>query len=177
MHRNNVPIVSRAHAGFTLLELLLYVSIASSVLLLATMTTISIVDVQMKNVAIAEVEQQGSRALHTVLSTIRNSEDVTFPTAGLASTTATLNVYAVIDDPTRFDVVNGQLRMRRAATAAAMLTTPSVAVTSFVVTNISRPGTPGSARVHVTLRSVNGSGRQLYNYSRTFIGTATLRQP
>lgn len=164
-------------AGFTLIELILYVSIASSVLLLATMAAISLLDVKMKNRAIAEVEQQGTHAMFTVLSAIRNSESITFPTTGISSTTITLNVYPAPDDPTRFDLLNQQLRMFRGVGAAVPLTSTAVQVTSFRVSNISRPTTPGVARVHLTLQFANPSGKLLYNYSRTFTGSATLRQP
>ncbi len=163
--------------GFTLIELILYVSIASSVLLLATMSGIALMDVKIKNKAIAEVEQQGTHALFTVLAALRNSESITFPAAGVSSTTATLNVYAVPDDPTRFDVQNQQLRMARGAGSFMSLTSTAVAVTSFRISNISRPTTPGAARVYLTLRFVHASGKSLYNYERTFIGSATLRQP
>ncbi len=163
--------------GFTLIELMLYVSIASSVLLLATMTGIALMDVKMKNKAIAEVEQQGTHALFTVLSAMRNSESITFPGVGVSSTTATLNVYAVGDDPTRFDVQNQQLRMARGAGPFVPLTSSAVAVTSFRISNISRPTTAGAARVHLTLRFGHQSSKSIYNYQRTFVGSATLKQP
>jgi type II secretory pathway pseudopilin PulG len=163
--------------GFTLVELILYVSIASSILLLATMSAISLLDVRLKNKAIAEVEQQGTHALSTILRVIRNGEAVTFPTPGIASTTLTMNTYTVGEDPTRFEVVNQELRMIRGVTAAVPLTSNRAQVTSFQVMNVSRPGTPGSVRVYLTVRFAQQGAKVLYAYSKTFIGTATLRQP
>jgi type II secretory pathway pseudopilin PulG len=174
---NKIMLHSYRPKGFTLIELLLYVSIASSVLLLATMTTISLLDVKTKNRAIAEVEQQGSHALFTIVSALRNGESITFPTPGVSSTTLTVNVYPAVEDPTRFEVVNQQLMMARGLSAALPLTSNSVRITSFRVSNVSRPSTPGSARVYMTVQYASPSGRNSYQYTRTFIGTATLRQP
>lgn len=66
-------------AGFTLLELLLYVSI-SAVLLLSTVEFLdALLRSRVKNMVIAEVEQQGAQVLQQVTQAVRNSEAITTP--------------------------------------------------------------------------------------------------
>lgn len=163
--------------GFTVLELLLYVTISSSVLLIAVMFMGAMLEARIKNEVIAEVEQQGHAAMHKIVEVLRNGQSVVSPTPGNASTILSVATYAPLMNPTIFDVATGTLRIKEGATSTVPLTSSSVAVSGFSVHNVSRAATPGSVRVMFTVRYNAESLRGEYEYAKTFIGTGSLRQP
>jgi len=52
-----------------------------------------------------------------------------------------------------------------------------VTVSGLTFQNLSRSATPGTVRIQFTLTHVNPAGRNEYSFAKTFIGSATLRQP
>jgi len=167
----------RTRFGFTVLELLLYVTISSSVLLMSVMFMGALLEARVKNEVMAEVEQQGLSAMQTVTASLRNASGVTTPSAGSSGSVLTLATYAPLTNPTVFDVLGGTLRIKEGATSTVPLTNPLVVVSGFEVSNITAPGTPGSARVVFTLTYSSPSQKGAYTYAKTFTGTGTLRQP
>jgi Tfp pilus assembly protein PilW len=172
------PCVNRIrNRGFTLVEFLLYLAISSSVLLLAATFLGATLEAGVKNQTIAEVEQQGLLAMETMTRTIRNASSITAPTPGTSGATLTLVVPAVGDSPTVFTSSGDALFMEKGAAPPVALTNSYVVASALVFENLSSVGSPGSIRVSFTLTRTNVSGRFEYVYSKTFIGTASLRHP
>ena len=163
--------------GFTLIELLLYVSIASIILLATSVFLSTLLESRIKNQTIAEVEQQGLQVMQLITQTVRNAEAITAPTVGTSASSVTLDVITVASDPTVFDLSSGVLRITEGAGSAVALTNSRVTVSALTFQNLSRTSTPGTIRIQFTITHVNPSGRNEYNFSKTFIGSATLRQP
>jgi len=169
--------IPNSKRGFTMIELILYVALAS-VLLMATSAFLGVVlESRVKNQTISEVETQGMQTMHTILQTIRNAEAITSPTQGANATSLTLNVVNASNDPTIFDVSSGALRIKEGVGATISLTNSRVTASDVTFTNLSRTDTPGIVRVEFTLSLVNNSGRNEYDYSKTFISSASLRHP
>lgn len=51
-----------------------------------------------------------------------------------------------------------------------------VTVSNLTFTNLTRAGTPGNVRIQFTLTHINPSGRNEYDFSKTFYGSASLRK-
>lgn len=168
---------SRAsHKGFTLIELMLYVSVASILLLAASVLLSVMLAARIKGAVIAEVEQEGTYVAQIIAQTARNSTSITSPSAGATGSSLTLVVPTGALSPTVFDLSAGALRITEGATAAVPLTNVSrVTVSGLTVQNLSRSGTKGTVTAQYTVTSVNPSGRNEYDYSKTFYVTATLR--
>lgn len=163
--------------GFTLIELLLYVSI-SAVLLLAVSVFIStLLQSRIKNQTIAEVEQQGLQVMQLITQTARNAEAITLPAQGASASSLTLDVLTGASDPTVFDLSGGIIRIVEGAGSPVALINSRVTASALTFQNLSRASMPGTIRVQFTLTHVNPEGRNEYNFSKTFIGSATLRQP
>lgn len=163
--------------GFTLIELLLYVAISSVMLLAISFFLQTLLESRIKNQTIAEVEQQGLQVMQLITQTTRNAEAITSPLLGTSASSLTLDVITVISDPTIFDLSSGAIRITEGAGSPVALTNSRVTASNLTFQNLSRAGTPGIIRIQFTLTHINPEGRNEYNFSKTFIGSATLRQP
>lgn len=168
---------SASQSGFTLIELLLYVGIASIMLLVTSLFLSTLLQSRIKNQTIAEVEQQGLQVMQLVTQTARNAEAITSPAQGTSASSLTLDVIIVANDPTIFDLASGVIRVTEGGGSAVSLTNSRVTASAPTFQNFSRTNTPGTIRIQFTLTHVNPEGRNEYSFTKTFTGSATLRQP
>ena len=168
----------RKNQGFTLVELLLYVSVIGGLLIALSMFFATTVEARIKTQSIMEVDQQGALAMDYMLQTIRNADSVTSPTPPNNSNTLTLVVPTGSLSPTIFDTSGSNaLQVKEGVAAAIPLTNNKVAISGLSFTNLTRSGTPGVVRVSFTISRVNTAGRNPYEYQKTFTSTAALRRP
>jgi len=163
--------------GFTLIELLLYLSLAAVILLTITSLWGSVLAARIKNQAITEVQQQAVQAFQLITQIARNAESITAPAANATSSSLVLDVIDSAKDSTTINVSSGVLQITEGSSTAVTLTNTRVSVSNIVFSNLSRSSTPGSVRIQFTISHVNPASRNEYEYSKTFYGSATLRQP
>lgn len=159
--------------GFTLLELLLYVSVASILLVGVVSFLIVLQTARVKQTTISEVEQQGQQVMEYITQTIRNAEGVTSPTAGTDDSALTLDVVAAASDPTVIALSGGRLQVSEgAAPTTSYLTSDHVTISDLTFSNSAISGTRDSITVSFTLSYLNLAGTQEYTYEATFSGAA-----
>jgi type II secretory pathway pseudopilin PulG len=168
---------ARGRSGFTLIELILYVGIIGVLLLVISTFLSLLLQSRIKNQVIGEVEQQGLHAMRLITQTVRNADTINAPATGASGASLSLNTYTAAVNPTVFDLSGGVLRIKEGADAVVPLTNARVTASSLSVQNLTRTSTPGVLRIQFTLTAVNASGRNEYSYQKTFIGSASLRQP
>lgn len=161
--------------GFTLVELLLYVALVSSVVLVISVFFATVLPLRAKNQTIDEVEQQGRQTMQAILQSVRNAENINSPALGTGASSLSLQSLTAGLNPTIFDLSSGAIRITEDAGSAINLTSPTVTASDLTFYNYSRSGTPGNIRVVFTLTRVNTGGRNEYDYSKTFYGSASLR--
>jgi prepilin-type N-terminal cleavage/methylation domain-containing protein len=161
--------------GFTLIELLLYIAVLSTAITAIFIFFFMMLQARVKNQTISEVEQQGSQLMQLMTQTIRNSNTINSPAVGSPSSTLSLGMDDVSKNPTIFDLSGGVLRIKEGSGAIVSLTNSQVTVTNLQFSNISRTGTQGTVRIEFTITYNNVSGRNEYEYSKTFYNSATLR--
>lgn len=164
-------------AGFTILELLLYIGIASTVLLSASIFLSLTLEARVKNAALSEVEGQGVFLADLMGQTVRNSTGISAPSIGTTGSSLSVTTVSGATSPTVFSVASGALRVTEGAGAAVSLTNSRVAVSGLSISNLSRSGTPGTVRVSFTITYNNPSGRNEFDVSKTFTFSATRKQP
>lgn len=71
----------------------------------------------------------------------------------------------------------GALQVKEGSGNVVPLTNAKVQVSSVTFKNLSRSNTPGAVQVSFTVSRVNTSGRNEYDYQKTFTATAALRWP
>ena len=167
----------KTNRGFTLIELLLYIAISSVILLTVSAFLSTLLESRVKNQTIAEVEQQGVQVMQMITQTLRNADTINSPTIGTSAGTLSVNTYTSANNPTIFDLSAGVIRIKEGAGAAVPLTNSRITASALNFQNLSRASTPGTMRISFTLTQVNPSGRNEYNFTKTFVGSATLRQP
>lgn len=163
--------------GFTLVELLLYVAIASVMFLAISVFLSVLLQSRIKNQTIAEVEQQGFQVMQIITQTVRNANIINTPAQGASAPSLSINAYAIGNNPTIFDLAGGTIRITEGVGSAVSLTNSRITASALAFQNLSRAGTPGTIRIQFTLTHLNPEGRNEYSFTRTFIGSATLRQP
>lgn len=162
--------------GFTLIELLLYVAIVGSLLIAVSLFMALCLDARVKNQTISEVDQQGNLVMEQITQTIRNASGITSPAAGSSASSLTVTVPTPSFSPTVFSLASGVLQIKEGTGATVSLTNSKVQVTGLTFTNLSASGTNGIVRVSFTLSRVNPNNRNEYDYQKTFITSASLRQ-
>lgn len=165
------------NAGFTLLEMLLALGIAATVLLAASALLGTTLEARIRAQATQEVHEQGLSVLHTMLQAVRNAENVLAPLSGNTTTSLSLDVVPGALDPTIFSVTSDTLRTTEGLSAPESLTNSRIRISGFTIENLSRAGTPGTVRIQFTAENVNPSGRSEYTFQESFTGSATLRYP
>ncbi|OGD62601.1 hypothetical protein A2160_06250 [Candidatus Beckwithbacteria bacterium RBG_13_42_9] len=156
-----------SHAGFTLVELLLYASIVGAVVLSMAGFLSLLMQSRVKNQTISEVEQQGVQVMQIITQTSRNAASLNSPTQGQTASSLSL-------DATVFDLSSGTIRITEGGSPIS-LTNSRVTASALTFKNLSRTDTPGTIRIQFTLTHVNPQGRNEYNFSKTFYGSASLR--
>ncbi len=162
--------------GFTIIELLLYVSIAGIILFSVSGFLSVLLESRVKNQTIAEVEQQGAQAMQMITQTLRNGVSLTTPAFGATSTSLSLTTPIALNNPTVWSLFAGAIQMKEGTQATSTLTNARVTVSGLVFSNLSATSTMATTtRIRFTVTSVAPTGRQEYSYSEIFTGSATLR--
>ncbi len=167
--------ISRIGAGFTLIELILYIAIASILIVFSSVFIQSLMVSKTKNQTMMEVEEQGVQTLDILTQVIRNAQNINSPSAGESAAELSLAVDDPSKSPAVFDVSQNTLRLKEGNASAVSLTGNRVRVSGVEFRNLSRPGTPGIIRVQLTLSSASTGLGQEYQYSKTFYASAALR--
>lgn len=162
--------------GYTLIELLLYITILGSLLGAVAGFYAVTQSTQAKAQVISEVDQQGAMVIEAITHTIRNANGINTPAAGVTSAVASLSMPSAPSNPTIYDVSGTSLRIKQGTATTVLLTSPSVRVTNLAFRNLTRGSTDGALQVSFTLSSTNLSNRSEYSYQKSFTTTVALRQ-
>ncbi len=165
----------KSGAGFTLVELILYVAIASVMLTLISIFIAATLESRVKSQTIAEVEQGGSQALDIITQVIRNSVSINTPAISTTGPTLSLGVIDPLKSPTVFDLNIGRLRITEGAGSPVEITSPKISVSGLTFSNLSKTNTPGVIRVEFTVSHNNPGGRNEFEFSKNFTASASLR--
>lgn len=163
--------------GYTLIELLLYMSLLGSLLLGISLFFVTSTTARVKNQTVAEVDRQGELIMDAITRTIRNADSITSPSTGATASSLTLAVPTTSLTPTVFSSPAGTLQMTEAGGSAVALHNDKVEVLAANLSfkNLSRSGTPGVVRISFVISRKNPNNRNEYSYQKTFTGTAALR--
>ncbi len=159
--------------GITLIELIISLGTISILLTLATTFFFTLTISRIKNQTITEVEQQGAQVMQLIVHTIRNAEAINTPIKNISSSSLSLDVTDVIDDPTVFNLENNIIHITEGSNFPVQLTNTRIVASDLSFYNLSRNTTGGTIHIEFTLTHINQSGRNEYNYTKLFYGGAT----
>lgn len=167
---------SQSNNGFTMIEMLLYISIASSLLFVISLFTNTILEARTKNTAINEVDSTGAYIVSVLNQSLHNAASINSPSPGNNGVSLSINTLDASLNPTVFDVSSGVFRIKEGTNSEVALSNSNVSISSLDFKNLTVSGAPGSISYSFTVSASSASGRQEYNYSQTFYGGASLRK-
>lgn len=162
-------------SGFTMIELLIYISLTVMIFLAVASFSKIILENRMRSQVISDVEYHGYRIMDTIGFAVRNAQNITIPAAGNISPGITLNMADTLKDPTVFFLDNGVLKVQEAGSQFVDMSNEHIIVSDISFENLSRPDTPGTIKYSFTLKYNNPANRGEYSYSKTFYSSASLR--
>jgi Tfp pilus assembly protein PilW len=167
--------ITRSAAGFTLIEMLLYVALVSMLLIAITGFFGLSADARVKNQTIAEVDQQGTQVMDYITQTIRNASSISAPAIGTSASSLTAVVPTASLSPTVISLNGTALQTVEGSASAVPLTSSRVQVSSLTFKNLARSGTNANLQISFVITRTNPNSRNEYEYSKTFTSTAALQ--
>ena len=162
-----------AQKGFTLVEVLLYLTIIMSVISAMAGFIVFTLATNAKNGVIADIEQQANQVMTLIEEVGQGAVTITSPSIG--TTGSTLSFTTPTSSPAVFTQSTGVITLSEGGGAPIALTNSHVLASGFSVNNLSTVGTSGTVRVQFTLSYVNNSGRNEFSYSNNYTTSVTSR--
>lgn len=165
------------NSGFTLIELILYASLVSLLVLGISSFWSIIKEVNLKNKSISAVEEQGAFVADVISQKIREAGNVCSPLPGESGEILDLDsdCDSHTEERVRILLVSGRLFALQAS-LLSMLSDTRVYIPSITFSNTTDlSGGPANVNYTVTLQSKNYSANSEYSYSKTFSGGGTIR--
>lgn len=167
-------------AGYTLIELLLYLAIFSIMISSISFFAVTILAERTRNQAIAEVNYQGEATMALMTQTVRAATAVATPSRGNSNTQLSLTTTVPANNPTVFDSFNdgtvNRLRISEGSPATATkLTNARVTISGLTFANESVTAGTDSIKIQFTLSAQASTTAGEFNYQKTFFSTATRR--
>lgn len=166
----------RSSAGFTLVELLLYIALAGILLTAFTAFSTLVIRSRIKHQSVSEVEEQSTQLMYFITQAIRNSEEVATPAPGANSNTLSITVTSSAHNPTVFDLAAGAVRITEGTNTPIILTSPLITISDLQFSNLPLGVTSGTVRIRFTARRVNPNNVNEYDFTKVFTGAAGIRR-
>lgn len=157
--------------GFTLIEVILYIGIASVLFLSITTLFSALLQSRSKAETISEVEGTATQVMQLITQTIRNGIAINAPASGSSASTLSLNVVSGALNPTIFSLSSGNITMQEGANPVTVISSNLVNVSALNFKNLSN----NSIEITFTLSRINPDGKSELNYTQTYYGGATIR--
>ena len=164
--------------AFSLLELLLYMALASAITLTASVLLSSILQIREKSRAAVEVESQGVLLMQHLTRAVRNARDVTAPAPQIASATGlNLSMDDISINPTIFEITEASISTKEGATATTVpLLSQNTGIKDASFRNMAVDADhPDEIKITFTLYYITQERRGGFGYEKTFYGSASLR--
>ena len=158
--------------GYTLIELILYTAILSSVLTVMIFITRSMYDARARVRTSVLVRENLRFALTQMVANIRGADGVTTPSSASTSSTLELIMNDSAINPTIFSVGNGQVWLAQGSEDAVAITSAEVEVTEL---SFERSSTDPPF-VRITLSGDKRDAAGPYQFPITLTDSATIRR-
>ena len=161
--------------GFTIIEVLIYIAIATMLLFSLSSFIISVVDLRERAKVVNEIEQQGAQLMDTITRILREADSINSPTPGTFADNLSLSISEPAKNPTVFNLSNQILQITQGFASPENLSNNSVLIEDLKFINLSYPDTPGIVQIQFTLKYNYLNNRKNFNYIKTFQSSASLR--
>lgn len=157
--------------GFTLIEIVLYIGLASLVFLSISSLFSTLLQSNLKSRAISEAESNAVQIIQQITQTVRNATGINSPGTGSSAPALSVSVPTGSLSPTVFDLSAGTIRMQEGVNPISNLSSNVVTVSALSFKNLSG----NSVQFSFIISRNNPEGRAELNYTQTYNGAATIR--
>lgn len=158
--------------GFSLIEVLVYISLFSVIAISMGAFFMIISKGQIRNQAISEVNWQGSMIMELLSNNIKNSQGINIPLANSTSTNLSLVMSEITINPTEYNLVDNTLILYEGAEDGISLNNDLVLIKNLVFYNINN-GKNIKFEFDIEYNNKNNIENK---YKKNFVGSASLRK-
>lgn len=161
--------------AFTLVEILLYVSLVSIIIFTIATFFRTLIQVQTRNEVTQEVDTYGNQLITLMTKSISDSTNVISPIAGSSQNRIELTRIEGARSPTIIELNSGNLSISEGG-SNVNLNSNRVIIQELIFTNLTPTINQGEVvRIQLTISHVNPDNIQEKNYTQTLYATATIR--
>ena len=157
--------------GFSLIEMLVYVSVLTIIFLLVINTVLSFTSSYHRLAALRQLDRSGTDSLERLTRDIRNATSIDAANSVFGSASSTLQIIATqnsVSTTTKFYIPAGTLKLNVNSIVIGPLTNSDVTVTNFNLTSLTSSNS-SAVRIQMTLQATNGSVTVSKKYYSTVI--------
>ncbi len=162
---------TKSFGGFTLIEVVLYLAILSTLVFSLSSCVSLISNARVKNQTMAEVGGQALQIVQVLNRIIHDAQSVTTPTVG--DEQQSLSLVDSDDNPVTVTLTDGSITINRGS-GAESLHNDRITASNVEFKNLSRPGTPDIIQINFTLSYKNDFSNSIYDYSKTYVSAVRL---
>ncbi|MFH1461228.1 MAG: type II secretion system protein [Patescibacteria group bacterium] len=169
--------------GFTLIELIIYITTFAIVAVFLILFVFNLIDVQTKIKISKEVLENSQRAMEIMLWHIRHSQNVYLPTSSFGSHPGQLSLETAQNKPqgeetTYLDFYldeNGRICFKQEESEAVALTSEKIKINNLVFNYLIDSNNNKSVRIELSAIYNHPGGGITYQATSTLVSTANLR--
>lgn len=171
MNKSNQKI----NSGFTLVEILLYLSLFAVVVLGSVAFIHTMLETNIKTKTILAADTEANHVLSIITQSIRDSATVLSPSKGNENSILAIQTFNEQYPSIVFGIINNALVVSEIGQSTTTLTSNKIKISNLKFTNIGTINGKDSIKISFTVNTQGESGRQEYNYEKTYEATASAR--
>lgn len=160
-------------SGFTLIEMLLYLSIASALLIIVSTTSIGLLRVSEKTTVFTELHYANTLIAETLERVARDAYAVTSPLPGATSSAVTFSMHDTALNPTRISIDNGVVSITEGTGTATALHGNAVRATMLEFINTTASGSNDAVRMTLST-TASTTGTQTWHHASSALTTSVI---
>lgn len=169
----------RSQAGFTFIELIIYLAIVSSVLTSMILFSLRIMETRTKTKVIQEVQANTRVAIDTVSYLLRTADGVNVGSSSFDNDPGVLSLSTInpSTNPTiiALDQDNGSLTVTKGSGPTVPLTDTNILVTNLTFRNLTGLRSQPNVQVHMTVEYANPENDPTFAASQTITTNVMVR--
>lgn len=162
--------------GFTLIELIIYITIVSGVLIVFLNFGWEVINGNIKSQSMREVQQNSRFAMQKITENIFSAKGVNFPLYGELNNYLSLEMEDPDLNPTLFELNGDKLIITQGINGPYSLTNDRVKVASLEFINLSYLDTPGTIKIKISIKHINENNLNQYEAFLSTEDTISLRR-
>lgn len=163
----NNRVAKKSSAGFTLIEMIIYIAIIGIVISGFVSYSLSVSGARNKNYSVVTVQANGRTALEIFRQKIHQAETVVIPSYGATSTLLLLDMPGA-NPNIIFSMLNGTLLMKEGSLATTTITEDNVLVSNLIFTNLAGNNERENIKIDLTVDYSMPVPDVRFDYSKSY---------